>query len=436
MAFSYSHVRAAVAALSLSLLAANASAATTFSLDKAQAAPGETVEIHAVYINDSNAAASWTPARQLVLQWRSTSGEVIRSLAHLSGDAVPATVPVNNFARMSWRAVVPPGVSGLQAVAVEGEPTLMALDTSPLEAGPIAGTPAATPIVDAGVPGESVGTGAPLPETATAGLGVESSVGISPNAAQTAANVSHSTAAWEHVRNALSPHEPVYFVVGTREGTNARFQISLKYRFFQPPRNQAPSFHENLYLGYTQTSLWDLDSPSKPFYDTTYNPSVFWQSDSLWASPAKRWSLGMASGVDHRSNGQSGDESRSLNSFFVQPALNYRFAGGSTLSLAPKVRSYFSVANENSDYSDYAGHVDWQLKWAQDDGMMLAGMLRQGDGGRRTVQVDLAWPLRHTWLSNMNGYLHMQYFNGYGETLRNYNERHKSQFRVGLMLIH
>jgi outer membrane phospholipase A len=120
----------------------------------------------------------------------------------------------------------------------------------------------------------------------------------------------------------------------------------------------------------------------------------------------------------------------------VQPALNYRFEGGSTLSLAPKVRSYFSVANENSDYSDYAGHVDWHLNWAQDDGMMLSGMLRQGDGGRRTVQVDLAWPLRHTWLANMNGYLHMQYFNGYGETLRNYNERHKSQFRVGLMLIH
>lgn len=35
----------------------------------------------------------------------------------------------------------------------------------------------------------------------------------------------------------------------------------------------------------------------------------------------------------------------------------------------------------------------------------------------------------------MNGYLHLQYFNGYGETLLGYNRREDSQFRVGLSIV-
>jgi len=417
------------------LLAGGAQAATTFSLDKAQATAGETVQVNAVYINDTNAATTWTPARQLVLQWRAADGASVRTLAHLAGAADPVSVPVNNFARVSWRAVVPEGVTGMQAVAVEGEPTMMALDTSPLDSGPIAGTPARSPIVDAGTPGVDQGTGLALPATVTAGLGVESSVGAAPNTADTATSVRYSSSAWEHVRNALSPHDPVYFVVGTRGGLHARFQISFKYRFFQPPSDRPAAFHENLYLGYTQTSLWDLDSPSKPFYDTTYNPSLFWKSDAVWQSPQRRWSLGLTGGVDHRSNGQDEPASRSVNSVFVQPALNYRLDNGSTISFAPKVRGYFGVASENSDFSDYVGHTDWHLQWSQDNGMMLAGLLRQGRGGNNSVQVDLAWPLRSTWLANMNGFLHLQYFNGYGQTLRSYDQRQSSQFRVGLMLV-
>ncbi len=429
------HARTIVLAAASLLASGAVGAATTFSLDRAQASVGETVEIVAVYINDTNTASNWTPAQQLVLQWRGPSGKSVRSLAYLAGEASPATVPVNNFTKVSWRAVVPPGVKGLQAIAVEGEPTLMALDTSPLEAGPVAGTPAVSSIVDAGVPGESVGTGEPLPAVVTAGLGVESKVGEPANAAKTAPNVQYTASTWEHVRNALSPHDPVYFVFGGRDGLDSRFQISFKYRFFQPESGRPAAFHENLYLGYTQTSLWDLDSDSKPFYDTTYNPSLMWKSDKVWESADKHWSVGLASGLDHRSNGQDEEESRSVNSVFAQPVLNYRLDNGSTISFAPKVHGYFGLEDQNSDYADYMGRVDWNLQWAKDDGVMVAGLLRQGKGGRNSVQVDLAWPLRRTFLSNMNGYLHFQYFQGYGQTLISYDKRVPAQFRVGLMIV-
>ncbi|HLE65532.1 MAG TPA: phospholipase A, partial [Burkholderiales bacterium] len=70
----------------------------------------------------------------------------------------------------------------------------------------------------------------------------------------------------------LTENEPVYFVMGTRGGTNARFQLSFKYRLFDRSlgwgRDQP--WLSGLYLGYTQTTIWNLHDDSKPFRDTSY----------------------------------------------------------------------------------------------------------------------------------------------------------------------
>jgi outer membrane phospholipase A len=233
--------------------------------------------------------------------------------------------------------------------------------------------------------------------------------------------------------NAISPHEPVYFDVGGKGGLNARFQISLKYRLFTPNDPANPGFADSLYLGYTQTSLWDLASDSLPFVDTSFKPSLFWHRDALWQSQDKQTYLGLASGVEHESNGKDGDQSRSLNNVFIQPEFNYRFDQGSTLTFAPRVKSYFATSN-NPDYTDYAGYVDWKVRWAQDNGLILSGLYRQGKGGKHTTQLEAAWPLKRTFL-NMNGYLHVQYFQGYGQTLLGYNQKSEPQVRIGLSLI-
>ena len=64
---------------------------------------------------------------------------------------------------------------------------------------------------------------------------------------------------------------------------------------------------------------------------------------------------------------------------------------------------------------------------------MVTALYRQGDQQRRTT----SWtsPGRCSAWLNMNGYLHLQYFNGYGETLLGYNRREDSQFRVGLSIV-
>lgn len=424
-ALAYRSRLAALAGIGLlaAALAAPAAAGVVFRLDRAQAAPGETVQIEAVFFNDGTNVANWKAPRELVLQWRDTQGNSIRSLAKMDGDAVTLTVPVNNFARVVWKATVPTQAEGLQAVAIEGEPVLMALDASRAERSTVAGTPAPGPVVDAR-------TGAALPDAKVVALGASPTEGPAVMAARPAA-VGASTL--DYFRNAVSAYEPVYFSLGTRERTNAKFQISLKYRFFQPQENRPVRFYENIYLGYTQTSLWDLESDSKPFYDTSYRPSLFWGADRIWSSPGARYGLGLATGFEHESNGKSDETSRSLNFGYVAPTLSYRLDGGSTLSFTPKVKKYFGI-DENPDIAKYRGYVDWQARWAHDDGTMVSAWLRRGNGHGST-QVDMAWPLRNTWLSSLNGYLHMQYFNGYGESLLDYNQRRRSQFRMGLMIV-
>lgn len=411
-----------LSALSLAVgISAPAMAGVVFSFDRPQAAPGQTVYIEATFFNDSKAATNWQTPRELVLQWRDGQGGLVRTLAKVERPSdAPVEIPVNNFAKARWAAVVPAQISGPQTVAIENEPVLLALNAeATLTAQSPVTPPAPAPLIDAR-------TGETLPAAAVPPKGESPVVPVNQ-----ASNFESSTL--QRFRSALSSYDPVYFSVGTRGSTTARFQISLKYRLLQPADASNERFYENLYFGYTQTSLWDLGADSKPFRDSSYKPAFFWLSDRVWESDSKRFSLGAEAGFQHESNGKSGDDSKSLNNYYVQPMLRYRLDGGSTLSFGPRVRTYFGL-KDNPDLREYRGNVDWMVKWAEDDGMMLSALARKGDS-KGSVQVDFAYPLRTEWLSNLNGYLHMQVFRGYGETLLDYNKRAETQLRVGLMII-
>ncbi len=412
------------------LLGYPAQAGISYQLDTVQAGPGDTVRVKGMLFNDTENALAWTPPANLVLQWRNEQGDVIRSLAYLETPAQQIKLPVNNFTAISWRAAVPNAVKGLQAISIEGESALLALDTSPLENSLVAGTPAIAPIVDAGAGTPGSGHDPVLPNGVVAQAGASPTQGPQPGATPTLAT---APSAFDSFRNSISTYEPIYFDIGAKDGTNARFQLSFKYRLFTPDDSANPGFLDHLYLGYTQTALWDLEGESKPFIDTTYNPSLFWQKDKIWAEPQNAFYIGLAGGVEHKSNGKSGDDSRSLNDFFLEPKFNYRFDGGSTLTFSPRVKSYFSQ-RQNDDYADYAGHVDWKLRWAQDNGLVLTGLYQQGKKGRNAMQLEAAWPLKRTFL-NMNGYVHLQYFRGYGETLLGYQHKSPGQVRLGLALV-
>ena len=231
----------------------------------------------------------------------------------------------------------------------------------------------------------------------------------------------------------LSEEDPVYFVVGPRGGWNARFQLSFKYRLFDPGSGygaQRP-WLSGLYFGYTQNSLWDLESASKPFRDTSYRPSLFWKWER---TDNHTWIDGARFGVEHESNGRGGVDSRSINIAFVRPEWRWRGADGRLLEFTPKVYRYLNKG-ENPDIPDYRGHVDWRVRYDSGGQWIATAVARLGNSGRGSLLVDLSRRTRDVRVGPLSGYLHLQFFDGYGEAIVDYNVRRQAQVRIGLAIV-
>ena len=231
----------------------------------------------------------------------------------------------------------------------------------------------------------------------------------------------------------LSENEPMYFVVGARDEWSARFQLSFKYRLFDYDSGvgrQAP-WLAGFYFAYTQTSIWDLSGESKPFRDTTYRPSLFWR----WLRTDDRtWLDALRAGLEHESNGGEGVGSRSLNIFFVQPEWRWKTASLGSYEFTPKLYYYFDKG-ENDDIDRYRGYVDWRLRWHSGDNWIFTALARMGAAHKGSLQLDLARRARDLKIGPVSGYFYVQYFNGFGESLIDYNVKHPSQLRVGFAIV-
>lgn len=433
----------AVLLLSVLLCPALSLAATLYRLDRSSATAGQAVTLTAIQTNDTTDATTWQPPAQLTVHWLQGTGEAIQaeaqpapvsaadttetnaSLAERdagatgqpSANATPSAQHIGpgRFATKQWTLTVPETLNGATTLQIDGYDALLALSVNTADATGPAGAGKVVAVDDTA----AVAMGARTPQTSELAAGT-------PPTTETAGPFSG-------LSRAISTYEPIYFDIGNNDGADARFQISLKYRLFSPDTSANERWYHGYYVGYTQTSLWDLAGASKPFVDSTYNPSVFWHPSPLWVSPDQRWTAGLNTGLEHQSNGKSGPDSRSINDYYLQPEIGHQFAGGSVLTFMPRIRTYFNK-DENPDYADYAGYVDWKLRWAQPEGLVLTGLYRQGKHGRYTAQLEAAWPLKRTFL-DMNGYLHIQYFRGYGQTLLGYREDSSPQVRIGLSLV-
>lgn len=236
-------------------------------------------------------------------------------------------------------------------------------------------------------------------------------------------------------RRHFSAYEPMYFVWGPKD-PNAKFQISIRYRIMNPDSilNRWWRWTEGLHVAYTQTSLWDLDSPSAPFFDSSYKPELHWRADDVFPGAVRWWEqLGLQAGVQHESNGKGGEDSRSLNILYVRPTFLFGDAEKLFLSVSPRAWVYLGGLADNPDLKDYRGYADLFLKGGWGGSLQLAGTFRVGDDfDRASMQLDLTYPTARLF-GNLDLFLHLQYFNGWGESLIAYDERSWA-FRVGLSL--
>ena len=268
----------------------------------------------------------------------------------------------------------------------------------------------------------------------------ESSAATSvPQAPVTAASLSAGSAAAKSsgpdlnsfLVSRLSTFEPMYFADGSNGENLAKFQLSFKFRMVIPDDPRSRGFVDNLYFGYTQTSLWDLGEYSAPFRDTSYMPQLFYYlSDTGWKSS---WfsKMGIMAGYEHESNGRDGPESRGIDIFFVRPTWDFGDVDANHLTVSPKVYFYAHIAGENHDIADYRGYMDLLIKYGSNDGWQLATTLRKGmKSTYGSVDTQFTYPLSKLINSRWGGFLWVGFFTGYGEDILDYNQ-HRWIARIG-----
>jgi len=231
-------------------------------------------------------------------------------------------------------------------------------------------------------------------------------------------------------------YEPIYFIAGFDKPA-AKFQFSFQYQILDEEGRLARKFPflKGVCFAYTQRSLWDITSNSSPFYDTSYMPEFFYAvtSTSRRCVLGFRW-LGAQAGYAHESNGRGGADSRSMNKLFVRVSFVAGNPDGWRLVVSPKVWAYVADMSDNPNLNDYRGYSEVTLSYGKNDNLNASVFLRAGQSLRYgAMQVDVTYPVDVLY-KNFAAYFLVQYWNGYGESLLNYDKRTQS-VRFGISLV-
>jgi phospholipase A1 len=204
--------------------------------------------------------------------------------------------------------------------------------------------------------------------------------------------------------------------------TELTYQLSFKAKLLEGVANTPI----DIWAGYTQQSFWQAyaRAESSPFRETNYQPEVMAVlpiNKQLGPVNLRFASLGFV----HQSNGQSATLSRSWNRFYGQLGME-----SGNLGVTARVWKRLDNAksnNDNPDITDFLGHGDVRLTY-RDKGFEYSATLRRNfDTGHGAVQAGVAFPLA----VNLKGYA--QLFDGYGQSLIDYNYSQKS-LGIGVLM--
>ncbi|MRI32277.1 phospholipase [Endozoicomonas sp. OPT23] len=248
----------------------------------------------------------------------------------------------------------------------------------------------------------------------------------------------------------IMPHKPNYLLpVSWNEDMNRapygeggkyldnieiKFQLSLKAPLVRGVWNG----HGDLYVAYTNTSWWQAYNDfSAPFRETNHEPEVFASFLMNEPLPFGFRLRAVDVGLSHQSNGRSGSLSRSWNRIyaeFITERDNF-YLGLKTWYRIPEPddekgeNEFTSKKDDNPDIHNYMGYGELYMGYRlnrQLVAVMMRNNLKSGDN-RGAIQVDWSFPLTRRF----RGYV--QYFNGYGESLIDYNAS-VNRLSVGVML--
>ncbi|MCV3424804.1 phospholipase A [Campylobacter sp. IFREMER_LSEM_CL1085] len=225
----------------------------------------------------------------------------------------------------------------------------------------------------------------------------------------------------------LSYFMPVSYSFSKRDykSTETKFQVSLKKTLFE----NLLGLNESYNIGYTQISWWQLYKHSAPFRETNYLPEFF-INFPISGYGAFENLKDIHIGLLHESNGQNDPKSRSWNRIYLSNAWffgNFMFIPRVWLRIPEK-----SSEDDNPDIEKYLGNFDINLAYTQDD--YFINILWRNNlnfaNNRGAVEISGAYKI-----SNNGLYIYTQYFNGYGESLIEYNKS-SSRLSSGILLMY
>ncbi len=200
---------------------------------------------------------------------------------------------------------------------------------------------------------------------------------------------------------------------------SVQLQFSLRYDF----ATNVFGLNGIYSVAYTQLSFWQAYAKSAYFRESNYNPEIFCTIPNPWKYYNK-YVKAFRFSLEHQSNGRGGKYERSwqymAGSIYVQYKNIFIKLKGWTRIYGP--RDY------NPDLLDYLGHGSLQLMLPHKKHVFKL-LLRSNFSNHGAVDFSYSYPLVHT-----NGlFLYVQAFNGYGETLIDYNH-YVNSFSIGFSL--
>ena len=219
-----------------------------------------------------------------------------------------------------------------------------------------------------------------------------------------------------------------YFTLGTAIGqmpnahnSDVKFQISVAQRI---TKTTLP-LNSYLFLAFTMKTMWNVFEKSLPMRDLNFNPGLGW---SFPFFSKGRYSGKFKILIEHESNGRDEDASRSWNKI--------SFCGSTMINEWLMVHSKFWIpivdGGSNKDILYYSGIYQGGLAVTTPNkkfGWALTLIKRKGWNLNFNTILEFNWKI----LPQDNQYLFVQYYNGYGENLLDYNVFH-SRLRVGLVI--
>lgn len=226
----------------------------------------------------------------------------------------------------------------------------------------------------------------------------------------------------------FSLYKDNYFTMGTtvnrkpsRTNSDVKFQVSIAQRL---TKSTLP-FNTYLFLFYTQKCMWNVFEKSMPMRDLNFNPGIG-LAKHLFVKNRYVGKLTLL--VEHESNGRDGADSRSWNKIslacnvFIDP--NFMIHGKAWIPIVD--------GQNNKDILDYCGIYQTGFTYTTPNkrfGFALTLVKRRG----WNLNYNSIWEINYRLFKKENQFLFLQYYNGYGENLLDYNKFH-SRLRVGIVI--